>query len=150
MWRPACTGGMFGFPGDRNDWNFRWDLDRAPESKFHSPTSGAPLAFTERGGQRIVKPDSVTLPNRERAGHSSCPVITHGVQRPYPRVFRADDPTLLFGLAPGGVYHAFAITDGPVSSYLTFSTLLGGPVRPGARRAVCFLWHFPSIARGRR
>src|ERR1043166_2379488 len=36
----------------------------------------------------------------------------------------ADHPTLLFGLAPGGVYHASTITDGPVSSYLAFSPLL--------------------------
>jgi len=35
----------------------------------------------------------------------------------------ADHPTLLFGLAPGGVYLASVITGGPVSSYLTFSPL---------------------------
>jgi hypothetical protein len=35
----------------------------------------------------------------------------------------ADHPTLLFGLAPGRVCHASIITDGPVSSYLAFSTL---------------------------
>jgi hypothetical protein len=35
----------------------------------------------------------------------------------------ADHPTLLFGLAPGGVCQAFAITGEPVSSYLAFSTL---------------------------
>ena len=35
----------------------------------------------------------------------------------------ADDPALLFGLAPGGVCHAFAITGEPVSSYLAISTL---------------------------
>ena len=35
----------------------------------------------------------------------------------------ADHPTLLFGLAPGGVCQASIITDGPVSSYLAFSTL---------------------------
>src|SRR6266576_5805711 len=35
----------------------------------------------------------------------------------------ADHPTLLFGLAPGGVCQASTITDGPVSSYLAFSTL---------------------------
>ena len=46
------------------------------------------------GGQWIVKPDSVALPNRKRDGHSSCPVIAHGVQRPYPRVSggRPDPP----------------------------------------------------------
>ena len=30
----------------------------------------------------------------------------------------------LFGLAPGGVYHASGVTTEPVSSYLTFSPLL--------------------------
>jgi len=35
----------------------------------------------------------------------------------------ADHPTLLFGLAPGGVCQASAITGEPVSSYLAFSTL---------------------------
>ncbi len=39
------------------------------------------------------------------------------------RGLRADHSTLLFGLAPGGVYLASTITGGPVSSYLTFSPL---------------------------
>ena len=39
------------------------------------------------------------------------------------RGLRADHSTLLFGLAPGGVYLASTITDGPVSSYLAFSPL---------------------------
>ena len=37
------------------------------------------------GDQRTGKPDSVTLPNEKRDGHSSSPVIARGVQRPYPR-----------------------------------------------------------------
>ena len=44
----------------------------------------------------------------------------------------------LFGLAPGGVYHAVPVTRSAVSSYLTFSPL------PERIRAVSFLWHFPS------
>src|SRR5688572_25067105 len=98
-------------------------------------------------------------------------MIAHRVQRPYPRVW-ADQPTLLFGLAPGGVYLAPAITGRPVSSYLAFSPLpvkyrrqrqtesrvqqllscgfwLEG-VRPLFHRAVFFLWHFPPITRSRR
>jgi len=39
------------------------------------------------------------------------------------RGLRADHPTLLFGLAPGGVYLASTITGEPVSSYLAFSPL---------------------------
>jgi hypothetical protein len=50
---------------------------------------------------------------------------------------------LLFGLAPGGVYHAASVTRSAVSSYLAFS-----PLPPALRReAVCFLWHFPSRRR---
>ncbi len=44
----------------------------------------------------------------------------------------------LFGLAPGGVYHAVSVTGDAVSSYLAFSPL------PDRSPAVCFLWHFPS------
>ena len=50
----------------------------------------------------------------------------------------------LFGLAPGGVYHAAAVADRAVRSYRTLSPL---PAETSAcahiRRAVCFLWHFP-------
>jgi len=52
---------------------------------------------------------------------------------------RAGDP-FLFGLAPCGVYHALCIAAQAVRSYRTFSPL---PPRTG-RRAVCFLWHWPS------
>jgi len=44
----------------------------------------------------------------------------------------------LFGLAPGGVYHATPVTRRPVRSYRTLSPLLA------RARAVYFLWHFPS------
>ena len=46
----------------------------------------------------------------------------------------------LFGLAPGGVYHAKTVTRLPVRSYRTISPL---PPGPKTRSAVCFLWHFP-------
>ena len=52
-------------------------------------------------------------------------------------------PHPLFGLAPGGVYHATPVSDGPVRSYRTLSPL---PVPPKGPSAVCFLWHFPSPA----
>ena len=42
----------------------------------------------------------------------------------------------LFGLAPGGVYPATAVTGSAVRSYRTLSPL--------PFRAVCFLWHFPE------
>ena len=43
----------------------------------------------------------------------------------------------LFGLAPCGVYHASSITGRAVRSYRTFSPL--------PFRAVCSLWHWPSL-----
>ena len=43
----------------------------------------------------------------------------------------------LFGLAPGGVYHAAAVTGCAVRSYRTLSTL------PHRNAVDCFLWHFP-------
>jgi len=47
----------------------------------------------------------------------------------------------LFGLAPGGVYHAGSVAGPAVRSYRTFSPL---PTKPlGERRAVRSLWHFP-------
>ena len=43
----------------------------------------------------------------------------------------------LFGLAPGGVCHAAAVTGSAVGSYPTLSTL------PDRSPVDCFLWHFP-------
>ena len=45
----------------------------------------------------------------------------------------------LFGLAPGGVFHAGDVAAAAVRSCRTLSTL------PAQRQAVSFLWHFPSI-----
>jgi len=51
-------------------------------------------------------------------------------------------PPLLFGLAPGGVFHAAAVAGGAVRSYRTVSPL--PPARlAGTGSAVCFLWHYP-------
>ena len=43
----------------------------------------------------------------------------------------------LFGLAPGGVCHAAAVTGSAVGSYPTLSTW------PDRSPVDCFLWHFP-------
>src|SRR5262245_37770043 len=89
-------------------------------------------------------------------------MIAHGIERPYPRAMGGHHPTLLFGLAPGGVCQASIITDGPVSSYLAFSTL---PISNDGRYLFCgtfprslgaaisghlVLWSpdFPPFARG--
>ena len=55
--------------------------------------------------------------------------------------FPETEDSHLFGLAPGGVYHAYSVTAVPVSSYLTFSPL--SPSQYG-KETVYFLWHFPS------
>ncbi len=52
-------------------------------------------------------------------------------------------PHPLFGLAPGGVYHATSVSGGPVRSYRTLSPL---PVPPRGPSAVYSLRHFPSSA----
>ena len=78
----------------------------------------------------IGKPDSVMTLKKSHSDHSSCPRIAPGIERPYPRA-RVDHPTLLFGLAPGGVCQAFIITDEPVSSYLAFSTLPSAGTKGG-------------------
>jgi|SRR5690349_14292372 len=70
---------------------------------------------------------------KNHSDHSSCPSIARGVERPYPRA-TSGPLTLLFGLAPGGVCHAFAITGEPVSSYLAFSPL---PATQGWRYFFC-------------
>jgi len=72
-------------------------------------------------------------------GHSSSPALARGVKRPTRAASRnvAHMPPL-FGLAPGGVYRAAPVARDAVRSCRTLSTL---PVR---RRAVCFLWHYPS------
>src|SRR5688500_19476291 len=44
----------------------------------------------------------------------------------------------LFGLAPGGVYHAVPVARSAVRSYRTLS-----PLPPDKPEAVYFLWHFP-------
>jgi len=50
----------------------------------------------------------------------------------------------LFGLAPGGVYHAVGVTTNAVRSYRTFSPL------PTISLAVYFLWHCPSARAAQR
>src|SRR5262249_23366054 len=57
--------------------------------------------------------------------HSSRPMLARRLQRPYPRD-TSGPLTLLFGLAPGGVWHARAITRAPVGSYPTVSPLPEG------------------------
>ena len=78
----------------------------------------------------IGKPDSVVTHNRITAIIRLAPRLLKG-SSDHTRGLWADRPTLLFGLAPGGVCHAFTITGEPVSSYLAFSTLPGAKAPGG-------------------
>ena len=74
---------------------------------------------------------------RRRTPHAANPGerVEDGPRRGANRAFPP-----LFGLAPGGVCPAAAVTGDAVRSYRTLSPLPAGPW-PG--RAVCFLWHCP-------
>jgi hypothetical protein len=50
----------------------------------------------------IGKPDSVMVLSKNHSDHSSCPVIAHEVERPYPRVIgRTTRPSYLVLLRMG-------------------------------------------------
>ena len=63
------------------------------------------------------------------------------VRKPTFRRSKLPERPSLFGLAPGGVYLAAAVTSRAVRSYRTISPLPAHPFTGGS--AVCFLWHFP-------
>src|SRR5215813_9107612 len=84
--------------------------------------------------------------------HSSGPEVALGLEQPTrgcpARGGAGRAPCIpLFGLAPHGVYRAPDVAAGAVRSYRTVSPLPSGS--RGGRRAVCFLWHFPSRRRDR-
>jgi len=89
----------------------------------------------ERDISRILFPPS------GGGGYLSGPAIARGDERPT-RPGTGHPIGGLFSLAPDGVYPAPDVTVRAVSSYLAFSPL--------PSRAVCFLWHFPPVARSRR
>ena len=76
--------------------------------------------------------------------HSSATCVTARLTR-HTRSARPETAQMhsLFGLAPGGVYHAGPVARSPVGSYPTLS-----PLPRNVFGAVCFLWHFPSACAG--
>ena len=117
------------------------------------PTGSPPgaLKFISQSISRVL--DGMRKnPIRIRDGHSSWTPVTRRLQQPT----RTADPDIdlsigracarpklvpsLFGLAPGGVYHAAGVAVGAVRSYRTFSPL---PRDTHRAAAVCSLWHFP-------
>ena len=99
--------------------------------------------------QTVCKPGSVhamaCVNRRTLDGHSSGTRVTASLKQPTRaasrKPLRAHAHALrrppLFGLAPGGVYPALAVTSEAVRSYRTVSPL------PRRSAAVCFLWHYP-------
>ena len=101
-------------------------------------------------GSRTCKPNSVCRCRQD--GHSSGPRITAGLKRPtrrlwraeparipaYPKAHREIPPYLVLlrvGFAlPGALLRRRCALTAPFHPYLSL-----------AARAVCFLWHFPSI-----
>lgn len=97
-------------------------LERKNQKTLETEKGGKRSTIRKPGLKRIDKPDSVTVLKRTAAIIHLAPRLLEG-SSDHTRGLRADHPTLLFGLAPGGVYHAPAITGEPVSSYLAISTL---------------------------
>ena len=110
--------------------------------------------------QPAFKPGSVghrPLPRTIRGGHSSGTTFARCLEQPTRttsltsllRRYRFHElPALppLFGLAPGGVYHAGSVAGPAVRSYRTFSPLLPSPcpsLRGRVGEAVRSLWHCP-------
>ncbi len=82
------------------------------------------------GGVEARRLVSRVLFPRRGDDHSSAMPVTGHLMRPT-RIRRGNAPALrhgsLFGLAPGGVYPATAVTGGAVRSYRTLSPLPAGP-----------------------
>ena len=74
--------------------------------------------------------------------HFSGVTVSGALKQPTRDSIGAGRSSPLFGLAPGGVYHAAPVTGSAVRSYRTVSPL---PVHASRRpSAVCSLLHFPS------
>ncbi len=96
---------------------------------------------TKKKRQAACKPGSVVTAISGADGHSSGMAVTSHLVQPTRMAGRKppwpEGRPSLFGLAPGGVYPADAVTGIAVRSYRTLSPL------PRQAAAVCFLWHFP-------
>ena len=114
--------------------------------------TGVTQDLVEKECQTACKPGSVPAPRGAMDDHSSGTSVAGRLARPT-RTAAAKTPPgrtgsgpagrpSLFGLAPGGVCRAAAVTGGAVRSYRTLSPLPAAAFRERAP-AVCSLWHFP-------
>src|SRR5947209_9210305 len=99
--------------------------------------------------QPACKPGSVRHRQEPvRDGHSSGTPVAWRLEQPTRTADPDTDPEdcssvpFLFGLAPGGVFHAAAVAGCAVRSYRTLSPLPAGP-KPGGRSALCGT--FPGV-----
>ncbi len=105
--------------------------------------SGAvePYTYFKKRLERAIS--RILYPKRGH-DHLSGMMVAHHLLQPTrelrtgrPKLYQRYSIVPLFGLAPGGVCHAFRVATKAVSSYLAISTL------PRHAGAVYFLWHFP-------
>ncbi len=112
---------------------------------FHHCTNSLPFTDCNENARRPVSrvlsaPESAGRPflldAPRGAPHATNPDSGAGMP------LRLATPPSLFGLAPGGVYHAAPVARRAVRSCRTVSPLPAGCLATLAR-AVCFLWHCP-------
>ena len=107
--------------GDPMEWIFL-----GARKRFHG---GKKRHISSLGLRKTGHKPSSVLPVIGSGDHYSWVAVTCDLQRPYPGARTGPIPSRfhgkapLFGLAPGGVYHAVSVTRNAVSSYLAFSPL---------------------------
>ena len=124
-------------------------LDGEPSRKLVGRStfpSSAPRYYVSRPVSRVL---CGTGRKPVRDGHSSGTPVAWRLEQPTRTADPDTDPEdcssvpFLFGLAPGGVFHAAAVAGCAVRSYRTLSPLPAGP-KPGGRSALCGT--FPKTA----
>ncbi len=100
---------------------------------------GMNKARQRRSVSRVLSPERVT----QGDGHFSRTPVARRLERPYPRARTGRPIALLFGLAPGGVCLADAVTRAAGELLPHRFTLTAPPPRGAKKGGGLFLWHFP-------
>ena len=139
--------------GNRQDGEASHFCDHNPLWKCSRLGGSFTGSSDEEKRERSDKPDPVRPRCRERGDHFSGTDLAAGLERPTRIALggghtggRCRPRLSLFGLSPGGVCPATAVTRGAVRSYRTVSPL---PTSRGRRRFV-FCGTFPGLATGCR